>query len=310
MWIPRLINRVLQTVRAESNAIQQAVKSQGDAIRIDQQSAKDDQNEAAGAIAGAIYNTSNSAAGYEHLQRNKEYWLQVVLAAFTILAALGAAAAAIGTWYSLPKIQKSADAAHLAAEAASEQVKLYRKEIEGTQAAVIEHVTRWELDGNGLYIALANTGHVISPKVTVTVDVTRGPYPITNGHQVPIKHIQKAYVNLKPAPPSVAVPINDSPELITLWQPTPEDFNRTYRRSSMKETVNITGTILYDNGFGESPIEEPICDVIVILPAFSISGKERPPTYMVSTCSEEERVFLSMTRDRENQKKANQQNHP
>jgi hypothetical protein len=132
MWVPRWFKWLNDSLHTDFGAIQDALKQQSNAIRVNRESAKNEQNEAARIIAGAINNASNATSGYEQPQRKKEFWLQVALVALTFVAAAGAVAAAMGSWRALPEVKKSADAAQSAATTASQTLCETRRSLQAS----------------------------------------------------------------------------------------------------------------------------------------------------------------------------------
>jgi hypothetical protein len=128
-WFQRWFEKIVEAVRSEAGATNDALKEQIDSIRIDRDTAKSEQNEAARIVADAINSASNTASNYEHPQRRKEYRLQVFLVVFTVLAALGAVSAAVGSWYALPAIKESADAAKTSAYAACKAAQIAQRNL-------------------------------------------------------------------------------------------------------------------------------------------------------------------------------------
>lgn len=140
MWVPRWFKWLNDSLHTESGVIQDALKEQSDAISVDRESAKHEQNEAARIIAGAINNASSAAASYEQPQRNKEYGLQVAIVVLTFLTAIGAIGAAVASWRTLTEIKKSTDAATDAASAAKDTFEATYGE-EGTIDRTMQQMT-------------------------------------------------------------------------------------------------------------------------------------------------------------------------
>jgi hypothetical protein len=124
MWVPRWLRKLHEALRSESSAIQDALKQQANAISVNSKSCKDEQREFAGIVARAIDKAASEVSGSEQAQRDKEYRLQIALVLLTFLAAGGAIAAAIGSWFALPQVKKSADAAKSAADTADAEFKI------------------------------------------------------------------------------------------------------------------------------------------------------------------------------------------
>lgn len=154
MWVPRWIKKILEALSTESSTIQEAIKKQEDAIRVYSESSKDEQNEAARIIAGAINNASNASSSYERPQRNKEYGLQKALVILTALAAGGAVTAAIGSLFTLPQVKRSADAAKRAAETSASQLEMAQRPWIEPDVALNSGVT---FDESGGQVEFLNT---------------------------------------------------------------------------------------------------------------------------------------------------------
>ena len=105
-WFQRWFEKIAAALRSESGTIQETVKSQGDAIRIVLESAKRDQNEAAGIIASAIKSVGTDVPLFEKTQSEKEYGLQKRLYWATLGAGVAAAIYAGLAYLTLHEIQK------------------------------------------------------------------------------------------------------------------------------------------------------------------------------------------------------------
>ena len=152
---------------------------------------------------------------------------QKALVLFGILGALI-------SWYEACTAGKSADAAKSAADTAQKQFLMYRDQVIGTSASVLEDESpHWDL--NKLSFGLSHRGQLISTNTTINVRITPLTFPglrqlgQTRSYSEMIPQIDKGWGMNYPAPFSAP--------------PTSIE--------SQSVTIKIEGNFNYDNGFGQ-----------------------------------------------------------
>jgi hypothetical protein len=194
MWVPRWYKWLNESLRSESTTVHKAIEEQAQAIRVEAESRKAQQQECAGIIAGAIDEAAKEQASYEQPQRDKEYRVQFALMVFTIVAAGGAVAAAFGSWYyasiargqlgqMITANQVARCATLVSTQSAAENAYYSREE----ERAWVE----LQMGTSPGYISLGNPGKTVAREVKLSVystagDVRFGPMTISPYTQTPV----------------------------------------------------------------------------------------------------------------------------
>lgn len=277
-WIHRWFEKIANALHSESSVIQEEVKEQGNAIRIDLEATKHDQDNAARIIAGAIDKASSAASSYEYPQRDKEHRLQIAIVILTFITALGALAAAAASWVTWREVKRSSDAAKISAEAARDtfeatyerngiadrtvQQMAYQSAAQfqaaqaAESAAKIAQEALWSSQGANVYtdnpqfntgphrgrILVINSGHMASGPAQITVHVVTDKVdPKTGGNGILEYHWSTKRID--------SVPLGSN---YTVWlylpQLTPFGLNDGTRM------VLLGGSIDYSIGIGGAPL--------------------------------------------------------
>lgn len=145
------------------------------------------------------------------------------------------------------------------AGAAETQTQLLRQEMEGIYGAVA--VTNASLaPDNGLLISLYNTGHVMSPKVTFSLDVSRQKYPART-LVAQLRHFETEIIQVPPM-----LPGEQPQQQFIPVMPIAQEEYEMLNLPAPKYTIVLKGAVSYDTGFGRI-IDEHVCWVYIHLPA-------------------------------------------